>query len=158
MTFYEESVHVPLLMRLPGRIPAGRVIRDVVSTMDIFATTLDYLGVAAPKTESQSLRGLIEGKGTTADFRVSEWAGAQVPNFMVRTRDWKLIMGKNPANRSQDALFDLKNDPDEITNLLGEESLRTRYRKQGEELKERLLTWLKNNGNPALETVRARKL
>ncbi len=159
MTFYEESVHVPLLMRLPGRIKAGTRIAAPVSTMDLFATILDYLEVKAPRTESASLRPLLEGSGASlADFRVSEWFGAQVPNFMVRTKDWKLILGAGAANRSQDALFDLKNDPGEVTNLIGAPALRAKNQGRAGELRDRLVQWLEKNGNPAARTVRSRPL
>ena len=108
MVFYEESAHVPLIMRFPGRIRPGTVVDNPVSTMDVFATVLDYLGVDAPQRESCNLRK------SSPDFRVSEWPGENVPNFMVRTRDWKLIMAKNPASRARDALFHLREDPYEM--------------------------------------------
>ena len=48
--FYEGSAHVPLLMRLPGVIPANTVIQTPTSQIDLFATILDYCG-------QSSLRG-----------------------------------------------------------------------------------------------------
>ncbi len=152
MVFYEESVHVPLLMRFPGRIKPGTVVDSPVSTMDLFATILDYMGVDAPRREGYSLRG------TSPDFRVSEWAGANVPNFMARTRDWKLIMAKNPASKAVDALYNLKEDPYEMKNLLGEPADRARYRKQADELKDRLLAWLALANSPLANEVKERKL
>jgi arylsulfatase A-like enzyme len=91
------------------------------------------------------------------DFRVSEWAGENVPNFMVRTRDWKLIMAKNPASRARDALFHLKEDPYEMSNLLGEAGDRARYGTQADEMKERLLTWLDRAGSPLRAAVKERR-
>ncbi len=152
MVFYEESVRVPLLMRFPGRIKPGTKIEDPVSTMDLFATILDYLGVNAPAREGYSLRG------KSPDFRVSEWAGENVPNFMVRTRDWKLIMAKKPESRVTDALFHLKEDPFEMTYLLGEPGDRAKYRKQADEMKDRLLAWLARARSPLASGVRERKL
>ncbi len=59
--FYEESVHVPFLMRLPGAIEAGTRIKSPVSTRDIFPTVLDYLGQPpVEKINSESLRGVID--------------------------------------------------------------------------------------------------
>jgi len=151
MVFYEESVHVPLMMRFPGRIQPGTLVEAPVSTMDLFATILDYLGVDAPRREGYSLRG------PSPDFRVSAWAGENVPNFMVRTRDWKLIMAKNPASRARDALFHLKEDPYEMSNLLGEAGDRARYGTQADEMKERLLTWLDRAGSPLRAAVKERR-
>ena len=159
MVFYEDSVHVPLLMRFPGRIKSGIKVADPVSTMDLFSTALDYLGSPSPQREGYSLRPLVEGKGASVpDFRVSEWEGENVPNFMVRTRDWKLIMTKNPMSKARDALFNMKEDPYEMTNLLGEPGDRARYHKQAGELKDRLLTWLKRADSPLLQTVKDRRL
>lgn len=159
MTFYEESVHVPLLMRFPGRIKPGAVIQEPVSGMDLFATILDYLGAPAPGREGYSLRPLVDGKRSASpDFRVSEWFGNNVPNFMVRTRDWKLIMAKDPASKARDALFHLREDPYEMTNLLGEAATRARYRTQADELKDRLLAWLGRAGSPFAASVKERKL
>jgi arylsulfatase A-like enzyme len=159
MTFYEESVRAPLIMRLPGTIKPGTIILDPVSGMDLFATILDYLGVAAPAREGYSLRPLVEGgKPAGPDFCVSEWFGKNVPNFMVRTRDWKLIMANDRASKSQDALFHLKEDPYEITNLLGAPTDRAQCRKQADEMKDRLLTWLARVNSPLAGSVRERKL
>ncbi len=159
MVFYEESVHVPLIMRFPGRIRPGTKIADPVSTMDLFATILDYLGVAAPQREGYSLRPLIAGgKANLPDYRVSEWAGENVPNFMVRTADWKLIMAKSPASRAQDALYHLKEDPYEMVNLLGAAADRAKYRQQADDLKSRLLEWLARAGSPLAGGVKERRI
>lgn len=48
--FYEGGAHVPLLMRFPGRIKAGTVVEEPVSTMDVSSTILDYLGMSIPKS------------------------------------------------------------------------------------------------------------
>jgi arylsulfatase A-like enzyme len=151
MVFYEESVRVPLLMRFPGRIVPGTVVREPVSGMDLFATILDYLGVDAPEREGYSLRR------KSPDFRVSEWNTNNVPNFMVRTRDWKLMMGRDPASKARDGLFNLKEDPHETVNLLGGPGDRARYRSQAEEMKDRLLAWLDKAGSPMRSTVKERK-
>jgi arylsulfatase A-like enzyme len=77
---------------------------------------------------------------------------------MVRTLDWKLMIADSPESKAIDALFDLRNDPYEMRNLLGLPEDRAKYRGRAEEMKERLLTWLKRVHSPALEPVKARKL
>ena len=47
-SFYEESVGVPLLMRLPGVLPAGERRREVVSLIDLAQTMLEATGSPAP--------------------------------------------------------------------------------------------------------------
>jgi arylsulfatase len=45
---FEGGVRVPFLARLPGRIPAGRVIDGIASTMDILPTVARLAGAALP--------------------------------------------------------------------------------------------------------------
>lgn len=159
MVFYEESVRVPLLMRFPGRIRAGLRVRETVSLMDLFPTILDYLGIAGPEREGYNLRPLLDGrKSSIPDYRVSEWAGENVPNFMVRTSEWKLIMAKDPKSKAIDALFDLKNDPLETVNLLAQPGDRAKYRRQANDMKDRLLQWLARAGSPLAASVKERVL
>jgi arylsulfatase A-like enzyme len=47
-SLYEEEIHVPLIMRLPGVIPAGKRIAGNVSHVDLMPTTLGLLQVKAP--------------------------------------------------------------------------------------------------------------
>ena len=73
MVFYEGSAHVPLLMRLPGVIPAGTVVRTPASQLDMFATILEYLNQPAHPSAGQSLRPCIEG---TADGKFEAYDAA----------------------------------------------------------------------------------
>jgi len=155
MVFYEESVHVPLLMRLPGAIRAGTVVDTLVSHTDYFATILDYLGAPAPQRDGRSLRTVIEGKPGYPDYVVSEWPVP--PNLMVRTRDWKLMMANDPKAKSTDALFDLKNDPGEIRNLLAPDD-RAAYKGRAEEMRERVLAWAARVHAPYRDALKQRAL
>ncbi|MGH9175010.1 MAG: sulfatase, partial [Vicinamibacterales bacterium] len=57
---YGELTQVPLMMRWPGVLPAGRVVDDVVQTIDIMPTLLAISGLAAPaEVQGQSLVPLI---------------------------------------------------------------------------------------------------
>jgi arylsulfatase A-like enzyme len=42
---YQEQVRVPLLMRLPGRIPQGVRVRELVRLIDLTPTVIDLLGL-----------------------------------------------------------------------------------------------------------------
>jgi arylsulfatase A-like enzyme len=154
MVLHEEAVHVPLLIRMPGAIKPGMVIRDPVSGLDLFSTILDYLNASSPPRDGDSLRQLLTGKSAATDFRVAEWGVRNQPSFMVRTRDSKLLIADSPESRAVDALYDLKNDPYEMRNLLAE----TASRPRAEEMKERLLDWLRRVHSPALEPVKNRRL
>lgn len=156
--FYEESVHVPFLMRLPGAIAGGTRIKSPVSTRDIFPTALDYLGQpSAENLNSQSLRGVIEGS-ETRDFVVSEWReDPKVPTYMIRQGDWKLLISKIPDAPSIDALYNLKSDPHEMSNLLIK-GMSKEDASVAASLKSKLISWLQEVGSPAVQGVKDRQL
>jgi arylsulfatase A-like enzyme len=53
---YDELIRVPLIMRLAGKIPAGRVVDTPVELVDVAPTILDVLGMRAPpEMEGKSL-------------------------------------------------------------------------------------------------------
>jgi arylsulfatase A-like enzyme len=157
MSFYNEAVQVPLLMRFPGRIKAGTVVNQPVSGLDLFPTILDYMGVQAPLRDGYSLRSCIEGKGQSGtEYRVSEWNTRNVPNYMIRTADWKLMMANSPDSHAVDALYDIKHDPWETNNLLATGN--SKDAAKADEMKQLLLTWLKHVNSPDVFGVTARHL
>lgn len=101
---FEKGVRTPIFFRLPEVVPGRQRFDDLVSTLDIYPTILDYAGVAVPKRAAgRSLRGRIEGH--SAQLRDALF-GAIYPAFAtktdqrperdvyalyVRTRKWKYI-------------------------------------------------------------------
>jgi arylsulfatase A-like enzyme len=59
---FMTSVHVPLILRWPGRIPSGRRIQRTVSLRRIAATVEDLSGVGTKRLPGQSLRNLWDFK------------------------------------------------------------------------------------------------
>jgi arylsulfatase A-like enzyme len=150
----EESVRVPLIINYPGKI-AGRKIETPVSLINIFPTIMDYVGIKA-ESDSYSLMNLANGKAAKTDFVVSEWnwPNQDVPNLMVRTKEWKLLISRYNKKKNVDALFDLKNDPNELNNLLY--SNKVANLKTAEELKTKLVDYLESVKYPYLEEVKQR--
>ena len=144
MIFYEGSVHVPLLMRFPGRIRPGTVVEAPVAGMDVAPTILDYMGMPIPKSDGISLRPFIEGKPIDHDV-VAYSSGRMNPNYMIRHGDLKLMMGQDPTNKCLDGLYDLKNDPLEMRNLVVSPVSPEKNRKQAEMMKASLIRWLKKH-------------
>ena len=133
-SMYERCVRVPLIMRLPGRIPEGSVSRALVELVDIVPTVLDYLGVPADRSakaprdlHGHSLEPLIAGRiPSVRDAVFSEYQHTE--RAMVRTDRWKLVY--RTANAPTDwyepvepptgrgfELYDLLNDPEEMHDL-----------------------------------------
>jgi len=131
---YEHSVRVPLMVSLPGAIPAGRVIDTPVSNVDIFPTLCDYAGLEPPPgLRGLPLRGLIDGRDADA-WRtrpiISEFYNFRRGWTMVRRDNLKYVDFWGHPNDEfpldcwdragwlRDAqLFDLDTDPDERVNL-----------------------------------------
>lgn len=131
-SLYDETLRVPLVMRMPGRIPAGTVVKQQVRLVDLAPTVLELLGVdPLPDIEGVSLAPLVEG-GTlpflpafaeSAPYRrlfpeqtrvyyegnLGKWR-------MIRTERWKLILIPHPDENIYE-LYDLESDPGETENL-----------------------------------------
>jgi arylsulfatase A-like enzyme len=157
--FHDGSARVPLLLRLPGKIPAKTVIEAPVSHLDLFPTILDYLGKTGHESEGRNLRPLIEGRERgTQRVAVSEWPTTRTPGFMICDGRWKLMYGRAAGARSLDALYDLQSDPHEMNNLIGRNPNREKVRPEVIRLKGLLVDWLTGVKSPHLEAVRARPL
>ena len=150
---YRASVRVPLIMRLPGRIPAGRTINQPVNTIDIPATIFDYLGQPCPKQQGRSLKPLIEGRRTyRSEYTFSEvgWDRGRGWTLFV-SHDWKYVWTHSPD--VVDMLFDLQHDPNELKNLLGANPDRLRHVGKAREIRARMLEWMENIGHPLRDTL-----
>lgn len=157
--FYEESVHIPLLIQFPGKIEPETKIDNPVSQIDIFPTILDYLDIYQYSSEGNSLRNLIEGNESEVkkySFAISEWHSESTPNYMVRTKDWKLIFSKDKSNKSINALYHIAEDPNEETNLIGNDPNHFLFEDRAEYMKDILVYWLKKVKSPHLSGVRER--
>jgi len=125
---YEDTLRVPLIVRWPGRIKAGRVRDDLASLLDLYPTILDLTGVKRP-AGAGDLDGLSLGPTLQADkpldrtYVVSEnWS-----QIAVIGRRYTLGVWQDPGKRYArwdfrthgDMLFDRKTDPLQTKNLVG---------------------------------------
>ncbi len=125
-TLYEETVHVPLIIKLPGGRAAGDVVSAPVELIDIGPTILGCLGVQRPW--SFQGRDLAELVGSDGGAGAAEIVFGEIDRFdrkqFVRDARYKLIhtddIGKNrrgiPVKAGYE-LFDLQADPRERVNL-----------------------------------------
>ena len=77
MTFYEESVRVPFIIRWPGHVPAGTVSDACMATPDIMPTLLGLCGQKAPAAvEGMDLSQLALGRpGPSPPFALLQGMG-----------------------------------------------------------------------------------
>src|SRR5208283_502769 len=119
---YQCTLHVPLVIRAP-RCRQGIQVEGNVSLVDIVPTVLDLLGLKAPAwVQGVSLRAALEGgsapDGDRALYGESLYAGTYgcSPLHSIIEGQWKYIL----APRAE--LYDLSQDPDERTNLVGKQA------------------------------------
>ena len=123
---YEESVRLPLLVRYPPQVKAGAEPTGMALTTDLAPTILELAGAPAlPGIDGRSLVPLFAR--TPADWRKSfliEYTTDIVfPRTLkmgydaVRTERYKFIRYRELAGMNE--LYDLQQDPFELTNLIG---------------------------------------
>lgn len=158
--FLEGSVRVPLVLSMPGRIAPGTVIDRPVSLLDVFDTVLDGLNQHRPASDGRSLLPLIDGDpdATHFDFAPAEWdwRGDTEANFMIRTRDAKLITTYSTASTVPDGLYNLREDPGERRNLASRVQDDPWARETWRALADRLLEWLEHVESPHRDGVAER--
>jgi len=127
-TMHEESIRIPLLARLPGRIQPGTVIDQMVLSLDLAPGIIELCGAPPlPRTHGQSFAPLLAGR--TQGWRKSwfyqydyEKQFPYTPNVRgVRTDEWKYVHyphGDGGPDRHKAELYNLKADPGERKNLI----------------------------------------
>jgi arylsulfatase A-like enzyme len=147
--FYEESSHVPMMIRFPGRIKARTKVKAPVSNMDLFATILDYLDLPDHPSDGNSLRGLIEGTVNEDNrYVVTEWLSdlQGKPSHMVLKDGWKLMRPDDSAQKVKKALYNLNDDPHELTNLLSDSTESNMCAAKLAELEACFQSWMERTG------------
>lgn len=117
---YDEVMHVPLLFRWPGHVPAGRRVAAPVSLVDIAPTILQLAHVKKFRTpDGKTLTPLFRDGGTIGRSTVF---GEVHPSYV--TRNDRHFVGRNSgykcvvaAQEPTGFCFDLVDDPNEKTKL-----------------------------------------
>jgi len=160
--FYDESARVPLIIRYPARIPAGKRIHVPISLIDVRPTIDDYFNLPETRVDGKSLRPFIEDTYNKNEiyFAVSEWYNDKIPGFMIRTDNHKLMIAHSAETKNSaiDGFYNLKSDSLELTNLLKLSPIPQSEKDKAQELKVLLLQWLKRVNSPYYYSVKARPL
>ena len=121
---FEELIHVPLIMRYPMKISGGKIIPNVVQSIDIMPTILDIVKIPLDQeAQGKSLLPLIiQGR---AEVKFPNTAYSEVSNRgaiarSIRDQRYKLIYAKK-GSREEFLLFDLEEDKKELNNILDQQ-------------------------------------
>ncbi len=176
-TLYDAGLQVPFIIRWRKRgWHGGKVFSEMISNIDYLPTLLDALELDIPqKIQGKSFAGLLDDKDYTPRkeiFGELTYHDYYNPMRCIRTEKYKLIANFSSApaimNPSQSylpacvtkvpedpayayhehlLLYDLENDPNEMTNLADINE----YETVKNDLSNRLFEWMRRTDDPLLE-------
>ncbi|MBI4164567.1 MAG: sulfatase [Acidobacteria bacterium] len=147
MVPYTEAVNIPLIMRWPGRIPAGTVSDTIYTPIDHLPTLCGLAGLQAPgEVDGEDLSGDVLGRSRSFRSRVlmanytSHWDFFQTntvwPEWRgVRTKRYTYVKWLTGAEE----LYDNLDDPYQMRNLVGNDSVSSTLRELRGDLKELMI-------------------
>jgi arylsulfatase A-like enzyme len=140
---YEGGIRVPLIVRWPGVVPAGRTCDEPAISTDFYSTLLEMAGLPLrpdQHCDGASLLPLLKGQPKSHRdalfWHHPHYSTVGVPHSAIRAGDWKLIQYYSGYRRewderkgalveyhapSQVELFDLGRDPSERENVAAKE-------------------------------------
>jgi len=125
-SLYQELLHVPLVIQLPGQ-RGGKVVGDYVGSVDVMPTVLDLLSVPVSDKAKGQMRGAslvsaMQGTPPGRDvFSETDYRQYTYKRSVVTPDGWKLIYTLESKTRE---LYNLRSDPKETHDLAGVEKAR----------------------------------
>lgn len=171
-TLYDPGIETLLFIRYPdGGWGAGRTEDGLVSNVDLLPTLLEACGIdAPPNLHGVSFKGLLDGQTAPRDaiFAEKNFHEFYDPMRCVRTDRYKYVCNfhRGPSlplasdfagrgahlelgdryggARPDEELYDLEQDPDEMTNLAGRKELADVLK----DMRRRLGQWMLETDDP----------
>jgi arylsulfatase A-like enzyme len=115
---YQTTLHVPLVVAAPGRWPAGRRVKGLVSIIDLAPTLLTLAGRPVPPG--------LDGRDIGPSARGEAVAERRLPlesEFALDSYGWAPLVGLTDGvlkwiGAPEQELYDLAADPRELSNLV----------------------------------------
>ena len=145
---YDDVVRVPLIMRWPGRVPAGETRDAFVShEIDLASTIARVAGLTPPEGfRGVDLLPVARGEADTGREDVySQYFGCQFGLYysrIVRDRRWKYVWNLTAG----DMLYDLESDPAELVNRVTDPAAAGELAR----LRRRMIEWCESIGDRLL--------
>jgi len=155
---YDETCRIPLMVRPPsGGGKGGRMVEEMVGTCDLYATILDYAGVHELHSgaDGRSFKDIVQGQVPEdwPDAVVTEFTGLGCLMYsqrMIRMGDYKYVFNSGDT----DELYNLKEDPYEMTNLAVNET----YEEVLVRMRRRLESWMEEHEDHLIVEFRQMRL
>ena len=115
VSLHEESARVPLIIKVPGK-PAG-VCHSMTELIDLYPTVSSLCQLpVSDRLQGKDISQMLDDPShlvRTASFSVAPMQ----KGFLLRTDTWAYIQYGEEGKQGAE-LFDMKNDPSQITNLI----------------------------------------
>lgn len=117
---YDVTLHVPLIIRYPGHIPAGKRVAGFNQHKDLVPTLMELAGIETGiDFDGRSLLSLVDGTISSyeSEFYITECTWMRKHGW--RTPHWKLIIALEPDFhfKPEIELYNLVEDPQENNNV-----------------------------------------
>tara|TARA_R110000850_G_scaffold195613_1_gene322039 strand:+ start:4633 stop:6108 length:1476 start_codon:yes stop_codon:yes gene_type:complete len=142
VSLHEESVQVPMMIKVPGKKPA--VTNSFAELLDLYPTLAELAGLDYPKgIQGKSLVPILENpRKKVREFAFSVTQGGK--SFLVRTDKWAYIQYDEDAGSGME-LYDMKKDPNQFTNLAMNPAFENVVTDLQKKLKQKLIEVRKND-------------
>lgn len=144
---HDGSIRIPMVARGPGW-RGGKIVKELVSLIDIAPTIVAAGGVKPPKTmRGLPMQALKDGTANDWPEEVFVQISESHCGRAIRTKRWKYSVrapektGGDPDSDTyvEDFLYDLEADPHERTNLVGDPALADVRQTLAQTLKRRMV-------------------
>jgi arylsulfatase B len=119
---YEGGIRVPFLMQWPGKLPAGKVERRPVISLDLFAISANLAKAPLPRYiqfDGVDLMPYLTGANQERPHRQLYWRQQQ--RTALRVEDWKLVRNPGRGAGADWQLYNLGNDIGESNDLAAQQ-------------------------------------
>lgn len=157
----EGGIRTPMILRWPGRVPAGDTFDGLASSLDILPTALAAADLPAPddrEIDGVDLLPWVRGEREGDPHAVLFWQQRQWPRpnqrsppernlhqWAIRKGPWKALRSDQPVRGDGDRaweLYDLRRDPGELQDVA------TEYPEVINELAQDFTTWQEKMPEP----------
>lgn len=121
---YETNLRIPLILRYPGKLPAGKRVASPSQIKDVMPTILELLGVESGiRFDGRSLLPLVRSEKRVPESEMYITECTWMRKHGWRTPEWKLIVALEPDFHFKPAveLYNLLRDPEELHNVADDE-------------------------------------